>query len=108
MGRHPNFTLGTGRAISARYTQPRKCGVAATGPRERTRTVPGEATNFHWPPLSRCCPAGSQDLARLISKGTAFMKNALLAAAALVLVPVVSQAQSLQYPGFFAGAEAGG
>jgi OOP family OmpA-OmpF porin len=36
------------------------------------------------------------------------MKNALLAAAALVLVPVVSQAQSLQYPGFFAGAEAGG
>jgi OmpA-OmpF porin, OOP family len=35
------------------------------------------------------------------------MKNALLAAA-LVLVPVVSQAQSLQYPGFFAGAEAGG
>jgi len=37
------------------------------------------------------------------------MKTALLAAtAALVLVPVASQAQSLQYPGFFAGIEAGG
>jgi OmpA-OmpF porin, OOP family len=36
------------------------------------------------------------------------MKNALLAAAALALVPVASQAQSLQYPGFFAGLEAGG
>jgi opacity protein-like surface antigen len=37
------------------------------------------------------------------------MKNALLAAAtALVLVPAASQAQTLQYPGFFAGVEAGG
>ena len=36
------------------------------------------------------------------------MKKALLAAAALVMVPMVSQAQSLQYPGFFAGIEAGG
>jgi outer membrane protein OmpA-like peptidoglycan-associated protein len=36
------------------------------------------------------------------------MKNALIAAAALVALPAVSQAQSLQYPGFFAGAEAGG
>jgi OOP family OmpA-OmpF porin len=36
------------------------------------------------------------------------MKNALLAAAALAMVPVVSQAQSLQYPGFFGGLEAGG
>jgi OmpA-OmpF porin, OOP family len=36
------------------------------------------------------------------------MKNALLAAAALALVPVASQAQTLQYPGFFAGVEAGG
>ncbi len=36
------------------------------------------------------------------------MKNALFAAAALALVPVASQAQSLQYPGFFAGLEAGG
>jgi outer membrane protein OmpA-like peptidoglycan-associated protein len=36
------------------------------------------------------------------------MKKALLAAAALVMVPMVSQAQSLQYPGFFAGVEAGG
>ena len=35
------------------------------------------------------------------------MKKALLAAA-LVLVPVASQAQSLRYPGFFAGVEAGG
>ena len=36
------------------------------------------------------------------------MKKALLAAAALVMVPMASQAQSLQYPGFFAGVEAGG
>jgi OmpA-OmpF porin, OOP family len=36
------------------------------------------------------------------------MKNVLLAAAALALVPVASQAQTLQYPGFFAGVEAGG
>ena len=36
------------------------------------------------------------------------MKNALFAAAALALVPVASQAQSLQYPGVFAGLEAGG
>src|SRR5476651_887992 len=36
------------------------------------------------------------------------MKKALLAAAALVMVPTASQAQSLQYPGFFAGVEAGG
>jgi OmpA-OmpF porin, OOP family len=40
------------------------------------------------------------------------MKNALLAAtalaAALTVVPAASQAQTLQYPGFFAGVEAGG
>ncbi|MBS0550483.1 MAG: outer membrane beta-barrel protein, partial [Proteobacteria bacterium] len=36
------------------------------------------------------------------------MKNALFGAAALALLPVASQAQSLQYPGFFAGVEAGG
>jgi outer membrane protein OmpA-like peptidoglycan-associated protein len=36
------------------------------------------------------------------------MKNALFAAAALALVPVASQAQSLQYPGFFGGIEGGG
>ena len=37
------------------------------------------------------------------------MKKALLAsAAALVMIPMASQAQSLQYPGFFAGVEAGG
>ena len=37
------------------------------------------------------------------------MKKALLAsAAALVMFPMASQAQSLQYPGFFAGVEAGG
>ena len=36
------------------------------------------------------------------------MKNALLAVAALALVPMASQAQTLQYPGFFAGLEAGG
>jgi len=36
------------------------------------------------------------------------MKNALYGAVALALLPVASQAQSLQYPGFYAGLEAGG
>src|SRR6266404_3598004 len=35
------------------------------------------------------------------------MKKALLAAAALVALPVAAQAQSLQYPGFYLGAEGG-
>ena len=35
------------------------------------------------------------------------MKKALLAAAALVALPVLAQAQSLQYPGFYIGAEVG-
>jgi len=35
------------------------------------------------------------------------IKRALAAAAALVALPVVSQAQSLQYPGFYIGAEGG-
>ena len=35
------------------------------------------------------------------------MKKALLAAAAFVALPVVAQAQTLQYPGFYAGLEGG-
>jgi OOP family OmpA-OmpF porin len=36
------------------------------------------------------------------------IKKALATAAALVVLPVVSQAQNLQYPGFYAGIEGGG
>jgi outer membrane protein OmpA-like peptidoglycan-associated protein len=36
------------------------------------------------------------------------MKKALVVAAALAVVPVASQAQTLQYPGFYAGIEGGG
>ena len=36
------------------------------------------------------------------------IKKALVAAAALMALPAVSQAQSLQYPGFYVGAEGGG
>jgi len=35
------------------------------------------------------------------------MKKALMAAAALVALPVLAQAQSLQYPGFYVGVEGG-
>ena len=35
------------------------------------------------------------------------MKKALLAAAAFVALPVMAQAQTLQYPGFYAGLEGG-
>ena len=35
------------------------------------------------------------------------MKKALIAAAALIALPVVAQAQSLQYPGFYVGVEGG-
>ena len=37
-----------------------------------------------------------------------FMKKYLIAAAALVALPVMAQAQTLQYPGFYAGLEGGG
>jgi len=36
------------------------------------------------------------------------MKKSLLAAAALVALPVMAQAQTLQYPGFYVGVEGGG
>ena len=36
------------------------------------------------------------------------MKKSLIAAAALVALPVMAQAQTLQYPGFYAGVEGGG
>jgi OOP family OmpA-OmpF porin len=36
------------------------------------------------------------------------MKKTLIAAAALVALPVMAQAQTLQYPGFYAGIEGGG
>ena len=36
------------------------------------------------------------------------IKRALATAAALVALPVVTQAQNLQYPGFYAGIEGGG
>jgi outer membrane protein OmpA-like peptidoglycan-associated protein len=36
------------------------------------------------------------------------MKKSLIAAAALVALPVMAQAQTLQYPGFYAGIEGGG
>ena len=36
------------------------------------------------------------------------IKKALVAAAALIALPAISQAQSLQYPGFYVGAEGGG
>ena len=36
------------------------------------------------------------------------MKKTLAAAAALAILPIAAQAQSLQYPGFYVGAEGGG
>ena len=36
------------------------------------------------------------------------IKKVLVTAAALVALPVLAQAQSLQYPGFYAGIEGGG
>ena len=36
------------------------------------------------------------------------IKKVLVAAAALVVLPIAAQAQSLQYPGFYAGIEGGG
>jgi OmpA-OmpF porin, OOP family len=39
--------------------------------------------------------------------GEDLMKKALIAAATLVALPVLAQAQSLQYPGFYVGVEGG-
>ena len=41
-------------------------------------------------------------------EGSVLIKKVLVTAAALVALPVLAQAQSLQYPGFYAGIEGGG
>src|SRR6187397_1702118 len=50
--------------------------------------------------------AGQAGLAR--NRENTVIKKAFAAAAVLVALPVATQAQSLQYPGFYAGIEGGG
>src|SRR4051812_16685776 len=57
----------------------------------------------------RRSPYGPLRGAKALSKEVCEMiKKVLVTAAALAVLPVVSQAQNLQYPGFYAGIEGGG